>query len=178
MKNKFFLDVQIDKDWSNDVMGIPGDTLGLYGCLVTALSNTKVLQSIPYTPKKLNEELKANKGYAGLRNPKLKENQSFILWTSDAKGKGVCDIIGCKVNKDINLSIKEIDASIRTGKSFFIARVVVSYRNSRGVIVNIGHYINILYILKGKYVCFDTYDGKVNLLNEADITLIIKVDYD
>ena len=107
----------------------------------------------------------------------MKKNQSFILWDSSSKGKGVCDILDCKVDRNINLSIKQIDSLIRSGKSFFIARVITSYRNAAGVIATIGHYINILYILDNKYVCFDTYDGKVNILNESDITLKIKVDY-
>ena len=176
MKNKFYLDIQTDPAWANNEMGMPGDTLSMYGCLVTSLSNTKVLQKIAYTPKKLNTELRDKKGYAGLRNPELKENQSFILWNSDANGTGACDILGCKQSAGA-FTYDEMKAAMNTGKIFFIARVIVSYRNAHGVLVDIGHYINILYQINGKYICFDTYDGKTNMLEENDITAKIKVDY-
>ena len=178
MKNKYYLDTQTDKIWCNDTMAMQGDTLGIYGCLVTALSNTKILQGKPYTPRILNEKLKANKGYAGLRYTNLKKDQSFIMWDSDANGKGVNEILGCSIKKDIKITLPEINKAINTGLSFFIARVYTSYRNAQGVIKKFGHYINILFGLNNKYICFDTYDGKLNTLKKNYITLIIRVDYD
>ena len=109
--------------------------------------------------------------------PKLTENQSFILWDSDRKGKGVNKILGCTTERDTKLSMSDIDTAIRTGKIFFIARITITMRNQRGAVITFGHYINILYVLNNKYVCFDTYDGRANILEEKDITLKIKVEY-
>jgi hypothetical protein len=177
MKNKYYLDVQTDPAWANDAMARQCDILSNYGCLVTALSNTKVLQNQSYTPKILNNLLREKKGYSGLRYPGLKENQSFVLWDSDKKSSGVCDILGCKAVFNAKVNTDNVNESIKTGKTFYIARIIVTYRNAGGAVVNIGHYINILYALNGVYVCFDTYDGKVNLLEEKDIVTKIRIDY-
>jgi hypothetical protein len=182
MKNKMYLDVQTDKLWTNDSMALPEDTLGMYGCLITALSNTKLMRGESYSPKILNAELKANKGFAGLRDLNLKNNQSFALWTADPKipeSKGICEILNCRVNHDNSPKAQDIDAvlDLGNGKVFYIIRVMTSYKNSKGIMVNIGHYINLLFISNNRFVCFDTYDGRTNVLDELDITGKIKIEY-
>ena len=54
---------QRDPRWSSDVMGKSGNTLGLYGCLVTGLASVLADWGHSVTPASLNQFLSENGGY-------------------------------------------------------------------------------------------------------------------
>lgn len=141
---------QSDAKWYDMQMAMKGDTLGLYGCLVTAIAN--IFEILPST---LNLLLRENKGYMGLVDAKTWVNkESFINWPV------VESLLKFKhyvINPD---QIKFDD------KTFIIA--CIKHRKYRT-----NHYCNLLDYSDEKYKIFDTDYGDIKLYDR--VVSLIKI---
>jgi hypothetical protein len=132
-------------------MAMKGDTLGLYGCLVTAIGNI-----FDTSPMELNNELKVNKGYAGLTTNFVKGKESFLQW------KVAEDILEFKSFPDYTGEI------IFDDKTSYIVRIKHRKYGS-------DHYCNLIGIEGNKYRIFDTDYGDTLAHDKKDVLSIIKI---
>lgn len=147
---------QLDSRWKNDSMGIPGDLIGRWGCLVSCIAN--IMQECTQkeiTPKEVNNRLKENKGYKGSG---FINQESFIDWTIASKifGFQTFRYSGRLFNEDFKPEF------------YFIARIIHPKTGS-------GHYINLIKAAGLFYLCFDVETGELKLIPYKEVTDILKI---
>jgi len=134
---------QTDKRWSNESMGLEGDTLGKYGCFVTAMANI-----LEITPLELNNTFKKENVYLGKKFPNEESEIDYM-----------------KARRATNttfrrLLIKEIDTvSIEQ-----IILVIESDVSPSGV-----HYVNCLLDNFNTIKIFDVYNGNEYFIDKNKI---------
>jgi len=106
--------LQRDPQWGNDTIG-SGETMAKVGCAVSSLAMALEHYGVSFTPKALNDALKANGGYT---------RRGWILWGAVSKlsaGKVAVRILDRPAHGDI-------DAALRAGHpvlvKVFINRVI------------------------------------------------------
>lgn len=148
---------QTDLKWKAESMGLPIDTLGRWGCLVTSLSN--ILQECcqhELSPKEVNDKLKKNNGYKGA---KFVGKESFIDWEVTSKLFNLI-MIRCPYR---------IYRSDFNDGYYFIGRIIHP-------ITKAGHYINVIAAAGVYYSCFDVETGELKLINYSEITDLLKIN--
>jgi hypothetical protein len=141
--------VQCDKRWAFDDMGLTTDHMKDYGCLVTAIANI-----FDITPKELNDYLRKNKGYQFFTGNYVKDmTESYIVWSVAEKHLGF-NHIPVKDISDIN--------------GIYITSI--KHRIYKGA-----HYCNFIGMKNNKFEIFDTDFGDKLLYNRQDILTITRI---
>jgi hypothetical protein len=147
---------QTDKRWSNDDMGMAGDKIWRWGCLISSIANiiTKCI-GVEVTPGQLNAQLRANGGYMGSKYP---GEESDLNWSY------LQSLYGFKCN----LNISKDDFSVVPNKGY-IAMVIHPLTGK-------GHFINVMNKNVGNWDCFDVEDGRTKIYMDNQIIKIIEIE--
>ena len=98
--------LQRDPQWKDETIG-SGETLAKVGCTVSSLAMAMEHFGLPFTPKTLNEALKANGGYT---------RRGWLLWSAVAKisqGRVAVRVLDKPTHADI-------DAALRDGRPVLV----------------------------------------------------------
>lgn len=158
---------QTDENWKNEIMTHPKDqnypdTLGEWGCLVTAVSNVLYQRGIFTNPKVLNEIIIRNKGYLYLFDPDTpKEQASFLRF-------GVLEKL-YNFKKTTYNQNKYLAYGIN---NYYIGFYKVFY-NGRFYT----HFVNIIEDKGDTKIIFDVYRGEIKELNNEDFIKIYKLEF-
>jgi hypothetical protein len=145
---------QSDARWKNEVMTKSDkwtDYLGVYGCLVSCISNiVSIIQSAIITPKDINDDLKNNNGYFYLKDETTPEHRaSFLDWEIVQK------LYALDLTRDLSVNAYKYEDNF-----FWIAKVL-----NYGAI----HFINVI-AKQGEFlVCYDVFDGKTKMYKKNEI---------
>jgi|GEM_PF-2461384 len=153
--------IQTDPRWRNESMGLPGDFLWRWGCLITSLANIiqAVLES-PFTPKDMNCLIIELKAYAYLDNPNVKKNKaSNIIWK-----KIKAHFTSLQITRKIDPSLFEAGAN-----NYYIA--CVTHRKTKKP-----HYINVIAKRGVFFCCFDVEYGEIRYYRKEEIQYLHKIE--
>jgi hypothetical protein len=104
--------LQRDPQWKDETIG-SGETLAKVGCTVSSLAMAMEHFGVSFTPKTLNEALKANQGYT---------RRGWLLWSVIEKisqGRVVVRVLGKPTHSDI-------DAALQAGRPV-LAKVFINH---------------------------------------------------
>ncbi len=150
---------QKNHDWSFDVMteckGKWKDYIKDWGCVITCLANILQCQfDMVFTPKDMNRIIKEHDGYWFPFKTRLESQASFLNWTVAE------NLFKFKMTRE-KFTVHEEDA-------YYIARIIVGGQ---------GHYINVISVVKNKYLCFDTFTGELIFVPYKKITGFRKIKF-
>ena len=149
--------IQTDSRWMFDDMGMEGDKIWRWGCLITSLSNILTeFKGVDITPQDVNNKLRDNKGYARLADPKCPENiASNLLWDKAE------EVFGFKKRDNVPY---DCVSGVR-----FIARILHPMTGA-------GHYINVISKDDTGFICFDVEHGDTRHYNNQEIMGLIWIE--
>jgi hypothetical protein len=158
MKLKITLWNQNDYRWKSETMGLPIDTIGRYGCLVTSYANISLFLKESFNPYQLNKIIKDVKGYAKLNYEGTADNMASNL-------------LNFAIEKILNIKSENLPAFDYDEKAFYIGMINLCLPSGKLET----HYINILEFTKESVKIFDVWDGTIRTINPKEIMRYKKV---